>query len=251
MLLASSSRGVMPLALGLLLACVSPAPTARPDPGGVTAGDADAADEDPSPEATAERETDTARASPRLRAMPDDRDGDGVVDAHDACPELPESVDDEEDEDGCPERGDVVRVGFTLQLVGPPIRFETDSAEIQVRSFPLLDALADAIQRDPGIRLLEVGSHNAWDHEERWSYARSLSRDRGAAVVEGLVQRGVARERLRSAGYGGRCLLETRPSPRAYRRNQRSERTILVTAEGPTGAERGCAAAQDLVAPLP
>lgn len=32
-----------------------------------------------------------------------DRDGDGIVDARDMCPEMPEDLDGVDDDDGCPD----------------------------------------------------------------------------------------------------------------------------------------------------
>ncbi|MEM1417666.1 MAG: OmpA family protein, partial [Myxococcota bacterium] len=190
--------------------------------------------------------------APRLPTpTPEDGDGDGIADAVDACPALPESIDGEADDDGCPEPGDAVIVDFAVKLIDAAIRFETDSAQIQRPSFPHLDALAEVFARHPEIRLAEVEGHDAWHPDPEWSSGPVISRDRAQSVVESLVQRGVERERLRGAGYGSRCLLDTRPSRRAYRRNLRVELKILVTTDGPTGVSVGCPGAEDLIEPIP
>lgn len=46
------------------------------------------------------------RESPEGPTPSDDRDGDGIPDAVDACPDEPEDFDDFEDEDGCPDLDD-------------------------------------------------------------------------------------------------------------------------------------------------
>lgn len=43
------------------------------------------------------------RHAPRGAPMPSDRDGDGIEDARDRCPDAPEDKDGFEDEDGCPD----------------------------------------------------------------------------------------------------------------------------------------------------
>ena len=50
-----------------------------------------------------------SRCSPRGVAIeqPGDRDGDGILDPDDACPDVPEDFDGVDDEDGCPEDDDL------------------------------------------------------------------------------------------------------------------------------------------------
>src|SRR5690606_14060681 len=83
------------------------------------------------------------------------------------------------------------------------IYFATDSAEILRRSYPIIDAVAATLAGNPQITLIEVQGHA--DERGQDEYNLSLTRDRAASVVEALVQRGVARDRLRSAGYGETC----------------------------------------------
>ena len=71
--------------------------------------------------------------------------------------------------------------------------------------------------------------------------------DRAASVVEALVQRGIARDRLRSAGYGERCPVDPASSPQAWERNRRVEFKIIATEDGPTGVQVACPAGADLV----
>jgi outer membrane protein OmpA-like peptidoglycan-associated protein len=54
-------------------------------------------------------------ALPAQRAAPVDRDGDGVADESDVCPDVPEDRDGFEDWDGCPEAG---RGGLAWHLAG-------------------------------------------------------------------------------------------------------------------------------------
>ncbi len=173
-----------------------------------------------------------------------DNDQDRILDASDTCPNVPETYNGTEDQDGCPDHGIVTEEGneyFVLQQ----ILFETDSAEILPQSFNVLDAVAAAINGNPRVTLVEVQGHA--DERAADDYNIRLTRDRAAAVVEGLVQRGVARERLRSAGYGERCPADLRHNARAWEANRRVLFKILRTDEGPTSVEIACPAGRELI----
>lgn len=174
---------------------------------------------------------------------PDD-DRDGILDVDDACPNEPERYNGYEDEDGCDDRGllEVETGGFVLF---EKIRFETDSARILPENYPLLDAIAAALQGHPEITLLEIQGHA--DERASDEYNIWLTRDRAAAVIRGLLERRVRPERMRSAGYGERCPIDPRHEPEAWATNRRVEIKILRTTEGPTNAELVCPAGRDLV----
>ena len=125
------------------------------------------------------------------------------------------------------------------------IYFETDSAEILERSFPIIDAVAATLVGNPHITQVEVQGHA--DERSSDEYNIRLTRDRAASVVEALVQRGVARERLRSAGYGERCPINPRSNPEAWEQNRRVEFKIIRTEDGPTGVEVACPAGRELI----
>jgi OmpA-OmpF porin, OOP family len=174
-----------------------------------------------------------------------DNDGDGILDEDDMCPNEPETFNGFEDEDGCPDRGSVVIEDNQL-VVFEKIFFRTDSAEILPRSFPIIDAVAATLNGNPYITLVEVQGHA----DERGSdeYNLRLTKDRAAAVVEAMVQRGVARRRLRSAGYGELCPVDPARNQAAWEKNRRVEFKIVRTEDGPTGVEIACPKARHLVA---
>jgi outer membrane protein OmpA-like peptidoglycan-associated protein len=66
-----------------------------------------------------------------------------------------------------------------------------------------ISATAATLNQHPEISLVEVQGHA----DERGDDARNveLTRARAQAVVEALVVKGVARQRLHAAGYGSRC----------------------------------------------
>jgi outer membrane protein OmpA-like peptidoglycan-associated protein len=173
-----------------------------------------------------------------------DNDEDRILDVDDRCPNEPESYNGTEDEDGCPDTGSVIIEENSIVIL-EKIYFETDSAEIQARSFPIIDAVAATLVGNPHITLVEVQGHA--DERSSDEYNIRLTRDRAASVVEALVQRGVDRSRLRSAGYGERCPLDPRHNEEAWERNRRVEFKIIRTEDGPTGVEIACPAGRELI----
>ncbi|MAQ14814.1 MAG: flagellar motor protein MotB [Sandaracinus sp.] len=173
-----------------------------------------------------------------------DNDADRILDVDDACPTDPETYNGFEDEDGCPDRGSVVIEDNSI-IILEKIYFETDSAVIQSRSYPIIDAVAATLNGNPQITKIEIQGHA--DERGADDYNLRLTRDRAASVVEAVVQRGVARDRLRSAGYGERCPVDPRSNAEAWERNRRVEFKILATEDGPTGVEIACPAGRDLV----
>ncbi|MCB9593205.1 MAG: OmpA family protein [Sandaracinaceae bacterium] len=173
-----------------------------------------------------------------------DNDQDRILDVDDNCPNEPETYNGTEDEDGCPDTGSVIIEENSI-LILEKIYFETDSAQILERSFPIIDAVAATLVGNPHITLVEVQGHA--DERSSDEYNIRLTRDRAASVVEALVQRGVARDRLRSAGYGERCPVDPRHNQEAWERNRRVEFKIIRTEDGPTGVEVACPAGRDLM----
>ncbi|WP_157069404.1 OmpA family protein [Sandaracinus amylolyticus] len=173
-----------------------------------------------------------------------DNDVDRILDRDDSCPNDPETYNGTEDDDGCPDRGTVVIEENSI-IILEKIYFETDSAQIQSRSFPIIDAVAATLIGNPHITLVEIQGHA--DERGDDEYNLRLTSDRAAAVVEALVQRGVARDRLRSGGYGERCPVDPRHTAEAWEQNRRVEFKIIRTADGPTGVEVACPAGRSLI----
>ncbi len=173
-----------------------------------------------------------------------DNDADRILDVDDACPNDPETYNGHEDEDGCPDKGLVI-VEDTQITILEKIYFETDSAIIKPRSFPLLDAVAATLNASPQIVLVEIQGHA----DERGSdgYNVKLTRARAASVMNALIERGVIKSRLRSAGYGERCPVDPGHDPKAWEKNRRVEFKIIETDAGPTGVEVTCPRGRSLV----
>src|SRR5204863_189884 len=132
-----------------------------------------------------------------------DRDGDGIKDDVDQCPNEPENYDDFEDHDGCPDRGRVIVHQSNIEILDK-IYFETDKAIIKPESFPILDAIAATVIGNPDIQLIEIQGHA--DERGDDNYNLKLTDDRAHAVMKYLVDKGVEQSRLTAKGYG-----ETKP----------------------------------------
>ena len=77
--------------------------------------------------------------------------------------------------------------------------FELDSSRLLPHAYPTLDALAEVLGRNADFQLNVVG-HT--DDQGAADYNLSLSERRAQAVVEYLVGKGVAAERLAAVGRG-------------------------------------------------
>jgi OOP family OmpA-OmpF porin len=158
-----------------------------------------------------------------------DNDLDGILDAADKCPLEAEDLDGYQDEDGCPDPDndkDTVldvkdqcpnEIGSTTQEpLGCPtnslvvvtdcevkitqqIHFEFNKDKIRPESFPVLDAVVDALQKNPPIKI-EVQGHT--DNKGAAGYNKDLSNRRATSVMKYLTSHGIEVGRLTAHGYG-------------------------------------------------
>ena len=105
-----------------------------------------------------------------------------------------------------------------------PVEFEIAKAIIKPRAFELLDAVVALLVATPSIELEIQGHDGEPDREYR---ARSLSADRAAAVMRFLIDKGIARERLQSRGYGDSAPLVSPRTAAGRRKNSRIELVVL------------------------
>jgi len=158
-----------------------------------------------------------------------DNDLDGIADTVDKCPLEAEDPDGYEDEDGCPDPDndkDTVpdvkdqcpnEIGSTTQEpLGCPtsslvvvtdcevkitqqIHFEFNKDKIRPESFPVLNAVVEALQKLPSIKI-EVQGHT--DNKGTAAYNKNLSDRRAKSVMKYLLDHGVEIGRLASHGFG-------------------------------------------------
>jgi outer membrane protein OmpA-like peptidoglycan-associated protein len=134
-----------------------------------------------------------------------DSDGDGIPDNTDQCPLERETVNQIEDEDGCPDEvRRTVKVVKRQIEIGDKVYFDVDKARIQRRSYKLLTQVADVLKENPHIELVRIEGHT--DDQGPDDYNLKLSQRRADAVRDFLMKKGVEGERLVAVGFG-----ETQP----------------------------------------
>ncbi len=144
----------------------------------------------------------------------------------------PEDHDDFEDDDGCPEPGPeaaVITVTDSRILISERIYFDFGSETIRSVSLPLLDQVAEVINALSASRHIRVEGYT--DSEGNDEYNLDLSYRRARAVVEYMVQRGVARRRTDYVGYGEVGPVAPNDSPEGRALNRRVEFTIIEPTE--------------------
>ncbi len=223
------------------------------DGDGITDAD-DACPDDPGPAATngcPDRDGDGIvdaddacpdEAGPATTKGCPDRDGDGIADVGDRCPDeagkaayqgcpdrdgdgVPDIDDDCPDEvgfkafKGCvPEKAKE----FTGAIKG--INFATGSAKILAGSFKVLDRAVQVLNEFTDMRLRIEGHTDSTGSAER---NQTLSQERAESVRNYLIQKGVAADRLRAAGYGQDRPVADNATPKGRAANRRTEFTVL------------------------
>jgi OmpA-OmpF porin, OOP family len=190
-----------------------------------------------------------------LRGGAQDRDGDGVPDRDDRCPEEPEDRDGFQDADGCPDAdndgdgipddrdecpddaeepggdGDgcpdkarvMVRKG-KLVVYGK-VQFAVGSAQILPKSEQLLDEMAKVLDQHPQIKRVEIQGHT--DSTGDANLNLKLSQARSENVRQALLKRGIAPDRLVAKGYGQNSPIAPNETPAGRAKNRRVEFSIL------------------------
>lgn len=144
---------------------------------------------------------------------PLDSDGDGVPDYLDKCPDTPAGV--KVDSNGCPldTDGDGVydyldkcpgtpagaRVNSDGCWVLGDVLFDFDKAVVKKSAYPLLDEVVAVVKNNPGLRVSLDGHTDSTGPD---AYNMGLSKRRANAVKAYLVKKGVAADRLETAGFG-------------------------------------------------
>jgi OOP family OmpA-OmpF porin len=149
-----------------------------------------------------------------------DKDGDGVLDRLDQCPDTPKGVRVDAkgcalpvaapmvDSDGdgvfdnvdkCPGTPRGAKVDSRGCWVIRGVKFDTDKSDIKPVYYPILDDVVDVLRKNPSVKV-EIQGHT--DNVGRAKYNQRLSERRAQAVMEYLIKKGIPRERLTAAGYG-------------------------------------------------
>lgn len=126
-----------------------------------------------------------------------DNDKDGIGDNADKCPTEPETINGFRDRDGCADEVPAEVARFSGVIAG--VNFETNKAVLLPTSKKILDEAAEVLTKFPDIRL-EVQGHT--DNVGKPEKNLKLSQERAQSVVDYLVSKGIAKDRLEAKGYG-------------------------------------------------
>lgn len=115
-------------------------------------------------------------------------------------------------------------VADTIEL-RESVQFETGSPILLDRSKQVLDEVAQVMTAHPGLKVIEIRGHTDGDGSTRAN--QKLSDRRAAAVRTYLIDHGIAKERLRSKGFGESQPLADNATHEGRSQNRRVELQIL------------------------
>ncbi|MCA9520214.1 MAG: OmpA family protein, partial [Myxococcales bacterium] len=161
-----------------------------------------------------------------------DNDQDGIPDHLDKCPNQPETFNGIDDDDGCPDKGPALTIeikGGEIVL-GRAIFFRTGSDQLDKRSNAILDRLAQLLRARWDIRLLAIEGHtdNRGDPDQNVD----LSQRRANRVRDYLVGKGIAGFRMRPKGFGAKKPIAANDSDANRAKNRRVVFRILTRRGG-------------------
>jgi outer membrane protein OmpA-like peptidoglycan-associated protein len=151
-----------------------------------------------------------------------DRDGDGFLDPDDKCPDQPETVNEHEDDDGCPDEIPKEIKEFDGVIEG--IFFDLNKATIKNESQPRLDRAVESMKRHPKLRVEVIGHTDSTGGD---AHNMDLSRRRAEAVKQYLVDHGVKSERVETRGAGPHEPIDSNLKPEGRAKNRRIEFRVL------------------------
>jgi OOP family OmpA-OmpF porin len=155
-----------------------------------------------------ERDVFLGPATPDVAAAPSDLDGDGVIDARDACPGTPRGA--AVDNRGC--------------WVVKGLLFATDSSEIDAKGKKALDEVATVLRQNPKLRVEIDGHTDATASDE---YNSSLSERRAEAARGYLIAKGIEKDRLAAKGFGESKPAADNATAEGRAQNRRTEIAVL------------------------
>jgi OOP family OmpA-OmpF porin len=185
-------------------------------------------------------EVDKCPGTPRgmevdAQGCPPDSDGDGVINAADKCPNTPPGV--SVDSYGCPPDSDGDGVpdyldqcpstptGATVNEVGcwslkATMLFDSNSSYIKSKAHPLLDEVVTILEKNPQIKV-EIQGYA--DNTGTAEYNQWLSERRAKRVMDYLVSKGIARDRLQAKGFGSTRPVASNATEEGRAQNRRVE----------------------------
>ncbi|MCB9708808.1 MAG: OmpA family protein [Myxococcales bacterium] len=146
-----------------------------------------------------------------------DNDKDGLLDGDDECPTAPETMNQFRDEDGCP---DYVRLEGSEIITLQNIYFNTDSSQLADRSKPMVTEVAKIVDANPEMKLRVEGYADSVGPSQ---YNQQLSQKRAETVRTFLLEQGADEDRVSAKGYGEGKPIASNVTQRGRARNRRVE----------------------------
>ncbi len=178
-------------------------------------------------EAERARLAEEARQAAERARLAADRDGDGVPDVKDACPDQPGVADPDPARNGClPPAPALVKLTKERLEILQSVQFETNRDLIRPESAALLQEVAAVLRAHPELDRIEVEGHT--DAQGGRQANLTLSAKRAEAVKRWLVEQGgVAAARLSPRGYGPDRSIAGNDTAEGRARNRRVEFRIV------------------------
>jgi len=123
-----------------------------------------------------------------------------------------------------PARAKVAVAGNKI-TIEDKVQFAHDQAVILEASFGLLNEVVKVIQTNPQIKKILVEGHASSEGDK--AHNLKLSADRAKAVMDYLVQHGIAQDKLSSKGFGSSDPIADNKTEEGREKNRRVEFTIV------------------------
>ncbi len=156
-----------------------------------------------------------------LQGCPD-TDKDGIIDKLDKCPEQPETRNQYEDADGCPD--ELPKAVQKISGVIEGIYFEVDKDTIKPRSKPVLERAVKVLKEFPTTKWIIQG-HT--DSDGTREHNVDLSHRRAESVRKYLITNGIDGARLVPQGFGPDAPIDTNATPKGKAKNRRIEFRLM------------------------
>jgi len=159
-----------------------------------------------------------------------DNDKDGIPDVADACPNEPETVNGVDDQDGCPDQAPIV-VREDRIVLTEHVLFDTNRARVRSTGQPALAAVLTLWKQHPEWDHLVIEGHA--DRHGPDPFNDWLSNERAQRARKVLIGMGFPQDKLVLAAFGRKQPRVQGTSDEADRQNRRVEFAIIKKVQEP------------------